>query len=208
MTAPPRVTVRETVDGATIEATASSAVEPQLRTIVAVFADKRAEWRDGFMIWMGWGPLILTERDGTFVLASPDYRTDPNHVTEDLTTALLNLMWQVAITNETGVEPVDTAFNAEVICVRDWAESPQLLLRRSDPEGDDSGWFIQPFPLSDDGEYQPDQLVRTYAWQLVLQRDAIGRVLALPPGVAALIDGDHVQTIIRESDMAVLAENV
>jgi|GEM_PF-4816966 len=39
-------------------------------------------------------------------------------------------------------------------------------------------------------------------------REAIGRVLALPPGVEAIIDGDTVREVRRETDEQVLATDL
>lgn len=206
---PKLMTIREHVDGSTIVASALASMEAALRAIIATFAEQRTAWRDGYTVWMGWGPLALAATDDGYVVTSPDYTADPNvDVTNDLSSSMWVLFGQSLVVREAKVEPVDAAFNQDLIASNDWHESRMLTLSRIEPKDQDSGWFIQPFPPRTEGGWEPHELERIQLWSAVQRREAVARVLALPPGVSAVIDGDGVRTVFRDADQVVLAANV
>lgn len=209
MTEPELVTVRETVDGTWIEASALGSMESVLRATIATFAQQRAAWRDGYSLWMGWGPLDLAAEGDGYVVTSPDYTRNPEtDTTRDLSSAMWVLMGQALLTQEARVEPVEVQYGDDVIVTREWQDSRMLALSRVDPDGDDSGWFIQPFPPRTEGGWDASELERIRLWEAVQLREAVGRVLALPPGITGIIDGESVRTVVRDSDQTVLAANL
>ncbi|SEF12730.1 hypothetical protein SAMN04489740_4280 [Arthrobacter alpinus] len=204
MTASEMKTITRDVAGTRLTATAAAELQPMIDGLLGEFERLRADWFDGYELWLGWGPLYLSERDGGFVVTSPDYARNPRTDRSDVITAAIALtVGQSSIITAAEVQPEDVGFDDAVICVREWeAESMLSMSRISSTTPGDSGWFIEPFPPADRAKsWQPDELVRLPAWRVLQLRAAVARALPLPVGVSAIIDGDRVRVVIRDSEI-------
>ncbi|MGW8483805.1 hypothetical protein ACWGJP_11770 [Microbacterium sp. NPDC055903] len=201
------VTVTATGAGVGIRATVAVELEALAQGVLTTFVEHESRWRDGFRIPFGWGPLSLRTEDAGYRVVAPDYETDPfEGVKEDLTLAISFMGALDALPTAAGVEATAIAFDDDVICVREWERHPMLSLSRIDTTtAKDSGWFVEPFPPTSTVPWRPEQLVRLPAWRVARARRAVGRCFALPVGVAAIVDGDSVRTVVREGDREVLA---
>lgn len=118
-------TISRTVDGATISATAAEALAPMVDSALDLFEEVRADWADGFVLWMGWCPLALRETDAGYLVMSPDLALDPRKdITADLSLALGTAVHLGAIPQRAGLEPQEIDFNNDVICTLTGSRPP------------------------------------------------------------------------------------
>lgn len=202
-----------TADGRTLRASVVAPLEPVLNDLFEILLKRSADWRDDFTLWFGWGPIILREGGDTpheFVAHCPDYREDPNSSeTDDLTQGIWPVVAMTQVLPAAGVEGQEIECAEDVICVIGWEESEMLQLSRIETTTpDDSGWFIEPFPNERTEPWATEELVRLPAWRVVQLRPAVMRALALPVGIAAIVQGDDVRAVIRESDREILASDL
>ncbi|MGW9112073.1 hypothetical protein [Microbacterium sp. NPDC055683] len=203
----PVTTITSSAGGATIRATASVELEALAQGVISTFEERSADWRDGYSIGFGWGPLFLREEDGGYRVVAPDFAVDPRGgTTDDLTLSIWLMVALNALPTAAGVDAADIAYDDDVICVKGWQERGMLSLTRiATTTPHDSGWFVEPFPPESAEPWRADQLVRLPAWQVLRARRAVARCLALPVGVTAIVEGDVVRTLVRDSDREVLA---
>lgn len=171
--------------------------------------EKHAEqWRDGYGLQPGWGPLVLREEGDGFVVTAPDYAGDPrSELTDDITLAIWMSVSLTAAPRAARLEPRDIAWDDDVICAIGWEQADRLQLSRIETTTPgDSGWFIDAFPSVKEGELEAHEMVRLPAWRILQLRRAAARAMALPPTVKVVVDGDRIQAIVRTSDGAVLNE--
>ena len=181
-------------------------VANQLRGVVAAFASRPEELRDGFSLQLGWGPFILRGDAAGFVVESPDYAIDSDARTDDLTLALWVLVGQLSVLTAASIDaPKETSFQEWVVLSKAALDAPSLVLTRIDSaNADDSGWFVDEFPQTAGG-YGVDDLVKYPAYNLLKINRHAARVLQLPPGISAVVDVDGVRLVYRESDHEILA---
>lgn len=192
----------------TVRGRAGSEVHDQLRTVLAAFEPYVDRFQQGFSLQMGWGPFALRpDGEHTYDVVVPDYAGDPNDLTTDLTQAIWLLAGQVTVLRAAKVEdPAPTTYTEDVTCVRGALSGDQVLMTRSGTAtGNDSGWFIEPFPQTRTEPWDAGDLIRMPAWRLLQDRRHAARVLDLPAGIAAVVGDNAVRAVIRESDRSVLS---
>jgi hypothetical protein len=202
-------TVKVEIDGVDLTARAMGELEQQARGVLESFRPYRSEFRDGFALQLGWGPFILrAEHDRSFSVVTPDYtRPDGGDaVTEDLTIALWTLVGQTIVLQKAAIdEPVPTSSTDDVIVADRALDAERWAMTRIQPRDHDSGWYIDAYPTPSGPAVGPEQMTRYPASRLLhLHKHAV-RVLFLPPGIAAVVSGDGVDAVFRESDFSMLA---
>ncbi|GAA4771504.1 hypothetical protein [Microbacterium gilvum] len=201
------ISIRSSATGRTIRATAAADLEALARGILTEFEEHAPAWRDGYTIELGWGPLTLRADGEEIIVVAPDYARDPAHTTEDLSLTIWLAVSLNALPSAAGLSAAQISFDDDVICVKEWERHPLLSLTRiATTTPRDSGWFVEPFPPASDEPWRAEQLVRLPAWRVLQERRAVARSFGLPVGVTAIVEGDAVRTLVRESDRAVLAE--
>ncbi|MEW5740560.1 MAG: hypothetical protein AB1938_16650 [Myxococcota bacterium] len=150
---------------------------------------------DGTTIDFGWSRLALAEVDENVLeVEEPFFGDDPvrrrllgAHDTLDVAQA------QVDVLRKVGVDGVDARFDTQVIVRRGCLGTERIYLKRDAPQGRSSGWYIGEVERPDVEEQ--DLEVVTVADVFKKRRYAM-RVLALPPGYMAVLDGDFIEAVL------------
>lgn len=201
---PAPVSVRRDVDGVRIEARGARGLEPRLESTIDAFARERDAWADGFAIDTPWCPLALLAAEGGFVVQSPRFDDDPHaQRTSDLTVALTVAAGWERVRLAAAIEPVPVRFDDTMRAVVGWERCSMLTMTRvADAEPRDSGWFIEPHE-SEPGSLDVREQERLEAWMVQALRPAVLRAAVLPPGLAAVVQGDSIRVIVDERDRSV-----
>src|SRR4051794_31422698 len=93
-------------DGVTVSASALGEVEAQLRSVLEAFRPFAAEFRDGFRLQIGWGPIIMRlDSPTSYTLLAPDYANDAEYsVVDDLSLAMWILISQTAVVTASKID--------------------------------------------------------------------------------------------------------
>lgn len=147
----------------------------------------------GAAIPLGWSRLSLEPRGEDLVVCEPRFDGDPFAETrDDITRTLAILVEQAALVEELGVASQPTPFDARLaVAVGALAGRRILVERRAD------GWFVGPADGEPDADLECEPL---HVYELLGRRPAVLRVLALPVGYLAVLDGDTLETVLDDQD--------
>lgn len=190
--------------GRTVRGAAAESFASGLQSLVAEFEKQSEDWRDGYAIRFGFGPFFLAEDGQEFAIEAPDYDGDPRQRTRDLTTALFAITAIVSTPAQVGLSPLPIGPESVAICAEGWQKTRTLTLARTEPKGTDSGWFIAPFQPDRREPWPPESLQPVQVGALLAIRPAILRVLGLPPGHTAVLDGEAIRMVLRDADGSIL----
>lgn len=195
--------------GLTISATALSGTERQLHSILELFRPYAAEFRDGFRLQVGWGPVILrADSRSSYSLLVPDYAQDAaNHVVEDLSIAVWLLVTQTAVLAAAKIDAESPLGFLDSVVVNKLAlDSGRWVLTRTAPRAGDSGWYVDGFPQTGDASTVEDLIKYPAHHLLRLNRNAVA-VMSLPPGIGAIVNNETVECVFRESTFEILSNS-
>ncbi|MGP4976476.1 hypothetical protein [Brachybacterium tyrofermentans] len=190
-------TIRSDRTGTQIRATALPDLEPQTAGLISQFEEFSEEWRDGFMLQIGWAPLWLREDDDGFTILTRDFQGDPRTAsTEDLTLTIWMMVSLLHTAQTAGVEPVDVAWDDRVICIDGWDKADLIqLTRETERRAGDSGWLVDTSPPASRDEPSADEMTAIPVWRMLQLRPAVARAFSLPSTTATLVKGDHIVAI-------------
>lgn len=192
--------------GGDVHAFSVQELAPRALGIIREFVRLATPLRDGYVVELGWGPLVLRARDDGWVVRAPDYAGDPRSEIDDLSLAIWIVVSLTAAASAAGVEPAAISYSDDVIMVKDALVSPMLsMTRTATGTSGNSGWFVEPFPPTGDRDWTPDRLERLPAWRVLGERREVARAFALPVGVSAIIQPGAIRVIVRDDDREVLA---
>jgi len=191
-------TFSRTIGGRSVALACATARRPLAEDVLATLARiARADpLRAGMKVRFGWSILTLREDGGGLVVCEPDFAGDPLHeLRPQVDTTLDVLARQAALVRRVGATPVDAGFEQFVVVARGALESATLQLFRSPPERDhDSGWTISS-PEQPGSAQDADAFDALRVFTLLARRPVVLSALALPPGYAAIIDGDAISAV-------------
>jgi hypothetical protein len=151
-----------------------------------------ARYEDGQTIEFGSMLFRLRKLTDFLTLQEPDLRTIPISWTEGITNSMKLLRLQKDIGESVGLgdELVFPSIRSSLLVGTDWSEGlDTLVLERSEPDGQDSGWFVG--RLDTEIDYNdPINLQRISIYQAILNVPQIAGLLALPTGSHVEISPD------------------
>lgn len=151
--------------------------------------------KDGFRIEAGFSTFSLSEHDGGYDIAAPDYTDDPFTVlTTDLTMALLIQFKQVAFLKRQGVMGQTVHYYDKLAVAKGALESSTISIHRYDDLGG-SGWSVDLYTVDDNGKAVPvesEEYEAVYAYELINKRPELVDALALPYGYIVVYNGSEV----------------
>lgn len=189
----------------TLVAPCAEELRPQAEWLLGVIGrmhQRGLALHDGEQVRFGWSVLTVRKRDGEAVLCEPDFAGDPfSGVAECVTWTLWVQAQQADVLRRLGLEGEPAAYSDKVVFVAGCLGCRRIYLERQ-PEGGegDSGWFIGPAV----GEPGPDDRHEAaFVCRLLALRPAALKLLALPAGYLAVLDGDEVECVLdpRERDV-------
>lgn len=175
-------------------------------TVLGYFADLVDQWRDGMTVRVGWALFRLAydaEGDGARI-QSPTYGTSPELTfTDDCSLGLWVQAGQAATLLKAKVDPLDCGYDDRIIYHHDALASPRIYLeRQGNTQPGDSGWYVGPLPPTT--QASPDNLVSVHTFQLTTVRPEIMKLLMLPAGTIALVDGHTVEEVVDADDRVLI----
>ena len=166
--------------------------EPLLEAIEQIPVEKL---KDGFRIEAGFTTFTLSDHNGGYDIAVPDYTDDPFTVlTTDLTMALLIQFKQVAFLKKQGVMGQTIHYYDKVAVAKGALESDTISMHRYDDLGA-SGWSVELYEVDENGKASPvesQEYEAVYAYELLTKRPALVDALLLPFGYIVVYYGDEV----------------
>ncbi|MEW6432866.1 MAG: hypothetical protein AB1730_15280 [Myxococcota bacterium] len=150
--------------------------------------------QDGTTIDFGWSRLTLVDVDGILDVEEPEFRGDPFESRMPGAFETIGVAQdQVDVLRRVGVEGVDARFDSAVIVRRGCLSAPRIYLKRDEPEGRSSGWYIGDVAHP---EVEKEDLEVITVADVFKQRSEAMRVLALPPGYMAVLDGSVIEAVV------------
>lgn len=175
-----------------LSAEADEALAPQARWLLETIkgvSERGGELKDGTTLEVGWTVLTVKERGGELVVCEPDYARDPfTDLGEDVSRTLLLLGQQNDVLRRVGAEMVPSRFDERVVVAEGALGARKVYLHRQDKtSADDTGWYV--------GHFERQQAEPVYrslrVFEVLRERWALGRALALPFNYVAVFDGDQ-----------------
>ena len=157
--------------------------------------------KDGFRIRAGFSTFLLSEHNGGFDIAAPDYTDDPlTTLTTDLTLALHVQYRQVLLLHRYGIVGKAIHFYDKIAVAKGALDNDLITLQRFEELGG-SGWVIEKFSLHEKGEAVPEEAEEyetIFSYELITRRPALMDVLSLPDGFLAVFNGEDIIDIIDD----------
>ncbi|MDO3409627.1 hypothetical protein QWJ34_07615 [Saccharibacillus sp. CPCC 101409] len=179
-----------------------SALEAQGEFLLDLFERTEAEagfLENGMKIQVGWSILFVHELDDAAVeILAPDYGTDPfSRTSDDLSETLSVQLSQNQVLKLTGASGETALFQDTLIASQRALEAGRVYLERTDHREDSrSGWYLGPA----EGKPEQGELKLYYIFQLLELRPGVLKMLSLPKGYAAVLDGENVEAVLDGED--------
>ncbi len=161
---------------------------------------------DGMKIQVGWSILFVHEpKAGQVQILAPDYSSNPfSRTTDDLSATLSVQLAQNQVLKLTGASGETSLFQDTLIASERALESERIYMERTEERHDGiSGWYLGPV----EGQVEQEELRKYYVFQLLTLRPGVLKMLALPKGYVAVLDGDEVEAVLDPSDVGVWPSN-
>ena len=159
--------------------------------------------KDGFRIRAGFSTFLLSEHNGGFDIAAPDYKDDPLTVlTTDLTLALQVQHRQVMLLYKYGIVGKAIHFYDKIAAAKGAVDYSNLITLQRFEELGGSGWVIEEYNLNEKGEAVPveaKEYETIFAYELITRRPEVIDVLSLPDGFLVVFNGDDIIDIIDDT---------
>ncbi|SJM70218.1 hypothetical protein [Gulosibacter sp. 10] len=158
-------------------------------------------------MWWGFSEATPQPVEGGYELVTPDFLADPPARGDDLTPMLDIRAKMQDVILAAGTGEAQTYASDRVILANGWREAEELVMIRSEPTPDDSGWFIQPSDARPDREWEVEDLEALPAWMLLRERPETVWAMCLPADCVALTRPGRILSIVDDEDR-LLAENI
>ncbi|OWA37134.1 hypothetical protein B9G55_03420 [Saccharibacillus sp. O16] len=204
-----QITKTKEIDNRIFSLKCDDSLEAQGEFLLNLFQDTQesaGKLEDGMKIQVGWSILFVHEPvEGQVQILAPDYETNPfARTTDDLSATLSVQLAQNHILKVTGISGETSLFQDTLIASERALESERIYLERTESRGDGiSGWYLGPT----EGQVEQDELRKYYVFQLLKLRPSVLKMLALPKGYVAVLEGDDVEVILDGEDRQVWPVN-
>ncbi|NGZ74261.1 immunity protein Imm33 domain-containing protein [Saccharibacillus alkalitolerans] len=199
------ITKTKAIGSRTFSLKCDDSLETQGEFLLNLFRDTEEETgflEDGMKIQVGWSILFVHELDSENAeILAPDYATNPfARTTDDLSATLTVQLAQNHVLKLTGAGGETTLFQDTLISSERALAADRVYLERTEHrEEGRSGWYLGPV----EGEVAQDELRLYYAFQLFNLRPGVLKVLALPKGYVAVLNGEDIEAVLDPSDRGV-----
>ncbi|WP_216671576.1 immunity protein Imm33 domain-containing protein [Saccharibacillus qingshengii] len=200
------VTLSQKIGSRTFSLQCEDALEVQGKFLLDLFRDteeKAGFLEPGMKIQIGWSILFVHQQDESNVhILAPDYASDPfARTTDDLSATLSVQLAQNQVLKLAGAEGETALFQDTLIASERGLEAERIYLERTENrEGGISGWYLGP---AESEPVEQSELRRYYIYQLFNRRPGALKVLALPKGYVAVLDGEHLEALLDGDDRKV-----
>lgn len=179
-------------------------LEPLFSAIESIPAEKL---NDGFRIQAAFSVYTLRENANGFDILVFDYK-NALELTDDLTGALLVQYEQVMLLRMCGAAGANIRYDDAVLVAKGALGKEDISMQRFSDLGG-SGWCVNDIAFDDEGRaYIPEtkEYETLYAYQLILLRPELVKMLLLPYGYLVVFSGSDVADIINEKGENLLQE--
>ncbi|OWR29168.1 hypothetical protein CDO73_16020 [Saccharibacillus sp. O23] len=203
------ITKAKEIGGRVFSLKCEEALDKQGEFLLNLFRDteeRAGRLEDGMKIQVGWSILFVHEpENGRVEILAPDYASNPfARTTDDLSATLSVQLAQNHILKLTGADGETSLFQDTLIASERAFESERIYLERTEGRGDGiSGWYLGPA----EGQVEQEELRKYYVFQLLTLRPGVLKVLALPKGYVAVLQGDEIEAVLDAEDRRVWPVN-
>jgi hypothetical protein len=157
-------------------------------------------------VQVGWSLLKVKRRDdGTLGLLEPDFKSMPASFSDNVSITLLHLLLQKSVNESLGLENemlLSSLQHSAIVCT-DFGTTKGVTLSRTNPTGNDSGWFCG----CDNGEHDHQSVenlrrISLYEAAVALD-DRIIPYLALPAGILISLVGSHPRFFLNDKELSI-----
>lgn len=172
--------------------------EPLLEAIEHIPAERI---KDGFRIRAGFSTFLLSEHNGGFDIAAPDFTDDPlTALNTDLTTALEIQYRQVLLLKKLGVMGDAVHFYDKMAVAKGALEKDNLVMTRFKEMGS-SGWQVNSYSYGDNGKAEIDDtgvFEPVFVYKLMVKRPELLDFMCLPYGYTAVFRGEDLAELFDD----------
>lgn len=179
-------------------------LEPLFAAIESIPAEKI---KNGFRIQAAFSVYTLEETENGFNILVFDYK-NALKLTDDLSAALLVQYEQVMLLRMCGAAGENIRYDDVVLVTKGALEKNDISMQRFSDLGG-SGWCVNEIAFDDEGRaYIPDEqeYESMYAYQLILLRPELVKMLLLPFGYMVVFSGSDVAEILNDKGESLLEE--
>ena len=163
--------------------------------------------KDGFRIRAGFSTFLLSEHNGGFDIAAPDYTDDPlTALTTDLTLALHVQYRQVYLLHKYGIPGKAVHFYDKIAAAKGALDKKNISMHRFADLGG-SGWVIETYDIGENGEavrVPAEEYESVYAYELITRRPELVDILCLPDDYLAVFEGEELIDIIDDERRSIM----
>lgn len=177
-------------------------LEPLFSAIENIPAEKLV---NGFKIQAAFSVYTLEETENGFDILVPDYK-NALKLTDDLTGALLVQYEQVMLLRMCAAQGENIRYDDVVLVAKGALGKDDICMQRFSDLGG-SGWCINDIAFDEEGKaYMPDaeDYESLYAYQLILLRPELMKMLLLPYGYLVVFSGSDVADILNDKGESLL----
>ena len=179
-------------------------VEPLLEAIENIPADRI---KDGFRIRAGFSTFLLSEHNGGYDIAAPDFTDDPlTSLNTDLTTALSIQYRQIFLLKKLGIMGEAVHFYDKMAVAKGALEKDNLVMKRFREMGS-SGWQLNSFSYGSSGKAEIDDATLfepVFVYELMEKRPSLLDFMCLPYGYTAVFRGEVLAELFDDEGESVI----
>jgi hypothetical protein len=163
-------------------------------------------YMDGETVQIGWIVNLLKKRkDGTFGVLEPDFESFPINWVDSVTDTLAQFRMQNDVAESFGLNPIEfpSIRQSCVLGTDVVAGDVNLVLERTEPNEDDSGWFIGRADTSIDYS-DPQNLRRASLYEAGVLTPGAIMFLALPTGYRVVLTDSSIEITFGDRELTPL----